>query len=645
MERQRLTDPDGDTTLLRIRVDQLAPDDPQLPELQRQLAERVRARQALERAAAELTGGPRPAPAPRQDGRWVILGALALLLLVGGLSLRPAPRTERETPRSLPAGQAADARALLARARPELGLEARLRLCDEALRLSPGLVEGWIERGRLRWALERARGTRSPQALTAGALEDAARALLAAPSSAAAHLLQAELRLARGERAAAEAALERAAGSASQGSAAGETAAGILEALRGRRAAAEARFSRALARDADWLPAWRWRARVQLELGQAERALADAGEARRRDPGCAEALACEAEATWLTTGESDPAGARASLERALRLEPAQPRALALQAWLALAPDAWGRAGRAAPAARDDAALALALEPGSLLAGLALAAQDAAEGDTTRALTALAALPHPRACLLTARLRWERAVAATDQTAAQADFAAARDALDLALAPGAEALLTASSRAHALSLQARLLIRSGRPRLGVARAEDALRLAPGLAYARAARGLGQLARHLGGDRRPATPGLLEQALSDLGAALTPDAAGGAVLVWRAEALLVAGQPEEALRHLEQARPLLREPGAEVSLRALERLYERALLAAHAQQEVSGAEQPGAPDPATAASEAERAAEEQEQEELLRLLLLSAAAEEEPEDLEEALESGAEAPAPR
>lgn len=625
MERAA-SDPDGDTTILRIRVEKLAPDDPELPALQRQLAERVRARAALEAATAELTGSARRTAPPRAGSPGLALLAGAGLLTAGVLWLARRPEPVREPARTLPAGAArpgdggsAAARAQLARARPELGLEARLRLIDEALRLDPALGPGWVERGRVRWALERARGTNAPERQTAGALEDVARALTAEPTSGPAHLLLGQLRLARGESAGGEAALERA-GQLAPGSAAAETATGLLEARRGRLLAAEERLGRALSRDAGFLPAWLARAGVRLARGQAARAQSDASEARRRDPASAEALACEAEAAWLLSDEADPLAAQAALERALRLEPVQPRALALRAWLGLHADPWGRAHAPEPGCRADAERARACEPEAWRARLALAALDAEAGRTDAALRALAGQPHPRACLLAARLRWERAVAAPDEPGAQTELLAARDALELALAPGAEALLPVSARAHGLALQARLLIRAGRPRLAVARAEEALRLSPRLAWARAARGLGQLARWLGGDRQPA---LLEQALQDLEAARTDDAAGGSALVWRAEALLAAGRAEEALHSLEQARPLLQgdEPG-EVSLRGLERLYERALLVAHAQETGAAPTDPPLGDPLDDAEQAE-------QEQLLRLLLLSAALEEEEE----------------
>ncbi|RMG19292.1 MAG: tetratricopeptide repeat protein [Planctomycetota bacterium] len=318
-------------------------------------------------------------------------------LRTGDAEVREALQALRERVAAL--DRRAEAEKLLAGLSRLDDLEARLALCTQAIEKDPDYARAYVERARVRFALARREALRDagagagspPRLSIEEPLEDLGLAVSKDPNDPAIFYVRADLRLMAGRdpdaRSEAKSDLRRVERAAPD-SALAALAAGRRKALENQFAAAIADYDRAIEKDPGLIDAYLARAEARANRGDFAGALSDATLATENDAGSARAFALRAEARAFA--KNDIRGARADIERALRLDPALGAALALRSYVRLERDRDDfitSSDEEMQAALRDAQQALRLDDSLVLAHLTLAQVLHARGRISEAISA------------------------------------------------------------------------------------------------------------------------------------------------------------------------------------------------------------------------------------------------------------------
>ncbi|MCA8922808.1 MAG: tetratricopeptide repeat protein [Planctomycetes bacterium] len=218
-----------------------------------------------------------------------------------------------------------------------LTLDERKKICDRALELDPTLAKAWVERARIRFALDRRAAAEKPGSeptdITKGARADLNQAIGFDETSAEAYLFHSELYLFENDGRAALGSLRRVEELDPDG-ALGRLARGLKEEMSRRYGDALTHYDRAIELNSKLVAAYLARARVYVTQGSHSKAIASADQAKSLDPSSSEAHTLLAEARYYASGRSDKGVVRI-LDQALELDPSNSRALALRSYVRL----------------------------------------------------------------------------------------------------------------------------------------------------------------------------------------------------------------------------------------------------------------------------------------------------------------------
>ncbi|MEZ6186974.1 MAG: tetratricopeptide repeat protein [Planctomycetota bacterium] len=225
-----------------------------------------------------------------------------------------------------------------------LTLDERKKICDKAIELDKTLAKAWVERARIRFALDRRAALEKPDSeptdITKGARNDLNQAIGFDDSSPEAYLFQSELYVFENDGRAALGSLRRVEELDPDG-ALGHLARGLKEEMSLRYGDAQTHFDRAIELNSKLVPAYLARARVCVTQGMHPKAIASADQAKELDPASSEAHTLLAEARYYASGRSDR-GILRILDKALELDPSNSRALALRSYARLERTAIGQ---------------------------------------------------------------------------------------------------------------------------------------------------------------------------------------------------------------------------------------------------------------------------------------------------------------
>jgi len=220
-----------------------------------------------------------------------------------------------------------------------LTLDERKKICDRALELDKTLAKAWVERARIRFALDRRAaadkkaGSMEPTDITKGARADLNQAIGFDSTSAEAYLFSSELYIFENDGRAALGSLRRVEELDPEG-ALGRLARGLKEEMSRRYGDALTHYDRAIELNSKLVAAYLARARVYVTQGTHSKAIASADQARNLDPSSSEAHVLLAMARYYASGRSDQ-GVLKILDKALELDPSNSKALALRAYARL----------------------------------------------------------------------------------------------------------------------------------------------------------------------------------------------------------------------------------------------------------------------------------------------------------------------